>query len=735
MLDPTGWRLASLLALLASSASLAGADTPPLVPMPAEFSAGSGLLPIGRELPSWLEGPADPLLQRAVERLARRLGAATGIPVRVERASSPEQALLRIHGPSSDPKFQSLDADESYALDVTPRGVDLRAPGTAGVLRGLATLAQLVAPSPDGYGLRSASVRDHPRFPWRGLMIDTSRHFVPLEALERQLDAMEAVKLNVLHLHLTDDEGFRLESRLHPKLHGEGSEGEYYTQDEVRALVVRARDRGIRVVPEIDAPAHTKSWLVGYPELATRPGPYRMGPDAAVRSALLDPTREEVYAFVDSLVGEVSGLFPDPFFHVGGDEVASPEWDTTPSIQAFMNAHGIADRHALQAHFTRRLQAILARHGKTPIGWDEILDHGLPKDAVVQTWRSSKLVARATAAGRRTVVSGGYYLDQGLPSTAHYAIDPADPRAYGLQPREAQALRGTPLAAYVGEANVLDDAAVVTPEQEALILGGEAALWTEIVTGEMVDGRLWPRTAAIAERLWSQRSVRDVGSMQRRLLAVSRDLERLGLRHEVDPRLMVERMAPGQADALLALWSAVEPVRFYFRLIKRMTGEPAAQLAPLNRMADAAVPESLCALRFRLDVEDAVARKEATGPRVDGIRARLTAWRDARAGLEAVPDGTTGLRDLVPVAVDLEALATGGLAALEAWQRGVAVEPQTVAAALAVADRHDAAAQAAGYLASLTTPPPAAEVELAVVPAVRALIRAAGVHPASPAGR
>jgi len=735
VLGPNGWRLACVLGLLATSVPPTGAGTPPLLPMPAEVTAGAGVLPIGSALPVWFDGPADPLLQRAVERLARRLAAATGIPIRVEPAATADRALLRIHGPAADLRFPSLDADESHALDVIPRGIELRAAGTAGVLRGLATVAQLVVPTAEGYGLQSITIRDRPRFAWRGLMIDTSRHFVPFDVLVRQLDAMEAVKLNVLHLHLTDDEGFRLESRLHPKLHGEGAEGEYYTQDEIRALVTRARDRGIRVVPEIDAPAHTKSWLVGYPQLATRPGPYRMGPDDAVRSALLDPTREEVYAFLDGLVAEVSTLFPDPFFHVGGDEVASPEWDESPSVQAFMKAHGIADRRALQAHFTRRLQAILTRHGRTLVGWDEVLDHGLSKDAVVQTWRSSKLVARATAAGRRTVVSGGYYLDQGLPSTAHYAIDPTDPRAYGLLPREAEALRGTPLAAYVGEANVLDAAAVVTPAQEALVLGGEAALWTEIVTAEMLDGRVWPRTAAIAERLWSPRSVRDSASMQRRLLAVSRDLERLGLRHEVDPRLMVERMAPGEADALLALWSAVEPVRFYSRLMKRMMGGPAAQLAPLNRMADAAVPESLEALRLRVDVEDAVARKETAGPRVERIRARLTAWRGARSGLEALQGRAPGLAELTPLAADLEVLATGGLVALDAWQRGAAVEPRAVAATLAVAGRLDAAAKAAGYLASLTTPPPPAEVELAAVGAVRELLRAAGAPTASPAVR
>jgi hexosaminidase len=721
--------LAVGLVLTAVGLPLGAGEPPPLVPLAVEASLGAGVLALGTALPVWWDGAHDPLLERAAERLARRLAVETGIPVRAERTPSSEQAVLRIHAPAADPGFLTLDADESYSLEVSPRGADLWSPGTAGVLRGLATLAQLVSPTADGYGLRAASVRDRPRFAWRGLMMDVSRHFVPIEALERQLELMEAVKLNVLHLHLTDDEGFRLESRVHPRLHGEGSAGEYYTQDEVRTLVARARDRGIRVVPEIDVPAHTKSWLVGYPELATRPGPYRLGPDAAVRSALLDPTREEVYAFVDSLIGEVTGLFPDAFLHVGGDEVASPEWDASLTIQAFMKAHGIADRRALHAHFSRRVEAIVAAHGRTMIGWDEVLGHELPGSAVVQTWRSSKLVARATAAGRRTVVSGGYYLDWAMPSAFHYAVDPVDPRAYGLTAREAESLKGTPLAAYVGEANVLDETASLTPEQERLVLGGEAAMWTEMVTAEMLDGRLWPRTAAVAERLWSPRQVRDADAMERRLLVVGGGLERLGSRHEADPRLMVERMAPGDPDPLLALWSAVEPARFYSRLLKRMMGGPAAQLAPFNCMADAAVPESVEAVRFRLDVQDLIASKETTGPRVDRVRARLTAWRSARAGIESLGDRAPGAAELLPVADDLEVLAMGGLAALDAWQRGAPVDAAAVTAALDVAERH-AAAQAIGQVASLKRPPPPAEVDLAIAPSVRALIRAAG----SPAG-
>ena len=178
------------------------------------------------------------------------------------------------------------------------------------------------------------SIDDSPRFPWRGLMIDVSRHFIPLDVLKRNLDGMAAVKLNVFHWHLSDNQGFRVESKKFPKLHELGSDGLYYTQDEVRDLIAYARERGIRVVPEFDMPGHSTAWFVGYPELASGPGPYEIERKWGVFDPAMDPTREETYKFLDEFIGEMARLFPDQFFHIGGDEVNGKQWDANPKIQA-----------------------------------------------------------------------------------------------------------------------------------------------------------------------------------------------------------------------------------------------------------------------------------------------------------------------------------------------------------------------------------------------------------------
>ena len=235
-------------------------------------------------------------------------------------------------------------------------------------MRGLQTFLQLVQTTSAGFAVPAVSIEDSPRFPWRGLMIDVGRHFIPLDVLKRNLDGMAAVKLNVFHWHLSENQGFRIESKKFPKLQGMGSDGLYYTQDEVRDLIAYARERGIRVVPEFDMPGHATAWFVGYPELASGPGPYQIERKWGVFDPAMDPTREETYKFLDTFIGEMAALFPDQFFHIGGDEVNGKEWDANPKIQAFMRAHGLKDNNDLQAYFNQRVQKIVAKHGKDHAG-------------------------------------------------------------------------------------------------------------------------------------------------------------------------------------------------------------------------------------------------------------------------------------------------------------------------------------------------------------------------------
>jgi len=390
---------------------------------------------------------------------------------------------------------QSFKEDESYTLEVSPKQARLKSPTPVGALRGMETFLQLVDLDATGFGAPAVEIHDQPRFPWRGLSWDVSRHWMPIEVVKRNLDGMAAVKLNVFHWHLSDDQGFRVESKTFPKLHEMGSDGHYYTQEQVKEVIAYARDRGIRVVPEFDMPGHSTAWFVGYPELASGPGPYQIERRWGVLNPAMDPTRDEVYQFLDAFVGETAALFPDEYFHIGGDEVNGKQWKSDPRIQAFMQQHAMRSTADLQTYFSERLVEIVERHGKKPIGWDEVLHPGLPKNVVVQSWRGQRSLATAAQQGYMGVLSAGYYLDLIEPASRHYRADPLEGATAGL-----------------------------TAEERVRILGGEACMWEEFASSATVDSRLWPRLAAIAERLWSPQSVKDVDSMYRRLAVVSREL-------------------------------------------------------------------------------------------------------------------------------------------------------------------------------------------------------------------
>ena len=441
------------------------------------------------------------------------------------RAGDADKATLVIHADHASDPVQQLGEDESYSLEVTSSGAKLSAANPLGILHGLQTFLQLVDVTPDGFAAPAVSIQDSPRFPWRGLMIDCARHFIPLDVLKRNLDGMEAVKLNVFHWHLSDDQGFRVESKRFPKLQELGSDGKYYTQDQVRDLIAYAHDRGIRVVPEFDMPGHSTSWFVGYPELASAPGPYQIERKWGIFDPAMNPTKEETYKFLNGFIGEMASLFPDQYFHIGGDEVNGKQWDANPEIQKFMKEHGLKSDEDLQGYFSTRVQKIVAEHGKTVIGWDEVLVPGAPKQIVIQSWRGAESLAQAAKEGYRGILSNGYYLDLGWSAERHYEVDP------------------------MGGA-----AADLTPEEKKRILGGEACMWSEYVDPENIDSRIWPRTAAIAERLWSPETVTNVDSMYSRMDDVSEKLEWIGLTHKSYYVKMLQRIAgPATPEEFAAL--------------------------------------------------------------------------------------------------------------------------------------------------------------------------------------
>jgi hexosaminidase len=671
-----------------------------LMPTPARMQSGAGRLPIDSGFAVAFEGTRDARLEQAVTRALRRIEGRTGLTFTRHGPSGPSAAPGMWHGPSgpsaapggsaSTPTLviraerpgatlPSLDEDESYRLEITPAQARLIAPTTIGAMRGLETLQQLVSSDRAGAYLPAVSIDDRPRFPWRGLLIDVCRHWMPMDVLKRNLDAMTAVKLNVLHLHLTEDQGFRIESRRYPKLHQMGSDGLYYTQDQMREVIAYARDRGIRVVPEFDMPGHVTSWLVGHPELASAPGPYSIERRWGIFDPAFDPTREELYTFLDNFLGEMAKLFPDAYLHIGGDENNGKHWAANPNIQKFMTARGLPDAHALQAYFNQRLLKILQKHGKRMIGWDEILHPTLPKDIVVQSWRGQKSLAEGARQGYSGILSAGYYLDLMRPTSSHYIVDP--------------------LPADVG----------LSPEEAARVLGGEACMWAEFVSPETIDSRIWPRLAAIAERLWSPREVNDVADMYRRLERVSVRLEELGLLHESHEGRLLRRIAgDDDVEPLRMLIAVVEPVKEY----RRGQLRPASQMMPLTRLADAARADSGTARRVRTLVDELVKRRASLSgsPASPELEAIFRSWRDLRPAIDRVMDRSMTAAEGAPLADDLVALGTIGLEALSYLSSGVTTPEGWAASARS---RIDQAAI------------PKAEVEIAVIQPVRALLDAA----------
>jgi hexosaminidase len=645
-----------------------------LMPWPARVAPGNGALALERSLTISVHG-GDQRVEHAVERFVAQLRRQTGTPFDAQFPADGGQIVIACGTPGA--AAQQLGEDERYTLTVDGRQARLTAPNPLGVLLGLQTLRQLVQAGVQGWIVPAVTIEDRPRFPWRGLMIDVSRHFMPMETILRNVDGMEAAKLNVLHLHLSDDQGFRVESLRYPKLQQLGSDGLFYTQAQIRGLIVYARDRGIRVVPEFDMPGHSTSWLVGYPELASAPGPYQIEREWSIHAPCIDPTQEHTYEFLDGFIGEMAALFPDAFFHIGGDEVNGEQWDASAPIQAWMRGHGIKDNRALQAYFNQRVQAIVSKHGKRMEGWDEILDPSLPKDILIQSWRGQKSLAEAARMGYDGLLSSGWYLDLMYSAATHYDVDPLDKESAGLNEAEMKH-----------------------------ILGGEAAEWAEYATAENLDGRIWPRMGAIAERLWSPRDVRDVASMYRRLDLLSRDLEWLGLRHRENPRLMLQRLAgAGPVAPLETLAAVVEPVKGY----KREETNKYMQQTPLNRMVDAVPPESDLAREF-----NAMAARAQRDPAVRAqLRRWLTAWRDNDAQLHPALEQSFLLRELIPVSHSLARVAGAGLDALWAMETRRRLPARARERQLAAID-DDAK--------------PHAELLISIAPGVRALVEAAGTR-------
>ena len=531
------------------------------------------------------------------------------LPATVEWGSCPphpfiESLLLQIHEVPGgriwlhlDPlDVQSSQLDEGYELHINSTGTHLCARTQQGLMYGAITLLQSHQRQ-DLQGLEA--IHDNPRFGWRGLLIDPARHFLSIELLERIIDGMALMKLNVLHLHLTDDQAFRFESRVFPKLQAK----QHYTQQALKSLVDYADQRGVRIVPEIDIPGHVNAWLAAYPEWGVKPvtQTHRFGG----HRACLDPTDDAVYEALEQIFTEVTKVFSDPYVHIGGDEVNPSWWSEDPKIQTYMQTQGLHDVRSLQNHFTIRIVEMLSRMGKTAIGWDEVLHSDMP-EMVVQNWRGMTTRDRIGAQGLPCIVSAPFYLDLNYPADLHYAFDLEMPQneAIALEDR----LRKDPRLAHVAQGiewtlHWRDQANSDNPSTK--VLGGEACLWSEIVDEQTLETRLWSRLPAIAERLWTVEADPD---FERRLDQLLQSPPfALALRQASALRGI--GLTAEQIDIALLL----EPVKWYGRLLgteairARIAGNempksrPYQVDTPLNRVIDFIAPESRSAVQLGKD--------------------------------------------------------------------------------------------------------------------------------------
>lgn len=524
-----------------------------LMPWPQNITENNSKFLIDSSLTISIIGKDSGRVHNAATRFLRRLSNRTGVFINEGFPIKTKNGTIVI---SFDYISNlTIENDESYSLNIESNIINIKAKTDVGVLRGLETLLQLTNNDSSNHYFHGVTIKDSPRFVWRGLMIDVARHFQPVDVLKRNLRAMASMKLNVFHWHLTDDQGFRVQIKSRPKLHELGSDGQYYTHHQIKEVVEYAANLGIRVVPEFDIPGHATAWLTAYPEIASKDTIYSIERYAGIFDPTLDPTNNKTYEIIEDVFSEMAPLFPDNYFHIGGDENEGKHWDENKKIQKFKKKHNLKTNHDLQNYFNIKIREILKKNNKIMMGWDEILQPTLPKDVVIHSWRGKEAMVKAAKQGYKTILSKGYYIDLLKSVDHHYINEP------------------------IQENNDL------TETQLKNILGGEATMWSELVTPLTIDSRIWPRTAAIAERFWSSRNINDLENMHKRLVVISNQLEELGITHIRNRNVILRNIGKHQnITPLINLTKICEPLKAYQR---NKGGKEYKSYSPFTQFVDA----------------------------------------------------------------------------------------------------------------------------------------------------
>ena len=544
-----------------------------VMPYPQKVDVTDGELVLDKITIIKYEGPQSSIISSAIARFITKYKNASLKQIKiVESTEMPNILIKKI-------SLQQLGINnlEAYKIQID-KNIQIEAGSDKGILYALETLYQLINIKTNVVSFQKISIQDWPTYEWRGMMIDVARHFIPMDVMKRNIDAMAAMKYNTLHIHISDDEGFRIESKKYPKLQELGSDSKYYTQNEMKNFVKYCKERGIDVYAEFDLPGHSQSWFVGYPELAAEKKTYQVGPRFKIEgekqldlmslmkimnttpTPSLDVSAKVTYTFLDNLTKEMKPIFSKAYLHMGLDENNGVAWLKNPKIVSFMETKNIKSTHELQNYFAYMFSKIIEKNGLTPIAWEEAFHKGLNNNTIVQVWKPSFMgpiisIDTISANGNKSIISRGFYLDVFMPAYYHY-----------LNPD------------------------FIKEKTDNKLLGGEAAIWTELVDENNFESRVWPRAAVIAERLWSSYKIQDVDNMYERLNLINHKLSWNGLQNISSIDKNLDQFTNSQLNENdKTLLSLITPIKGYKKIMGIMIKPESNKPTSFRQLSDITV--------------------------------------------------------------------------------------------------------------------------------------------------
>jgi hexosaminidase len=556
------YRSLLMSAVILAAAQLAHAGVGDVIPRPVEVKELAGSFTLTPQTIVCVDSDAKDAADTA-QQLADLLDKPLGATLEIKSGAVPGNSILL----TTKDADASL-GDEGYSLVVKPGSVVITAKTSAGLFYGMQSLRQLLPPQIESrervtdvaWTVPCVQMKDSPRFGWRGLMLDVSRHFEDKTEVERLLDLMALHKLNVFHWHLVDDQGWRIEIKKYPKLteigawrdgigfkldpkrsthyRADGKYGGFYTQDDIREVVAYAAKLHITIVPEIEMPGHSQAALAAYPQFGCTKTAMDVGMKAGVMDAIYDPSDAATYAFLDDVLTEVAALFPGEFIHIGGDEVPKGPWKKSERCQAFMKEHGLKDENELQSYFVKRMEKVVESKHRRLIGWDEILEGGLAPGAAVMSWRGINGGIAAAKEDHDVVMT----------PTSNLYLDYSQTKRKGEPPT---------IGGYLPLKNVYSYDPIpknLTPDQARHVLGAQGNIWTEYMPNlNQVELMAFPRACALAEVAWTPKDRMDYTDFQRRLDLHEKRLDVLGVKYFSGPD-----QAPTPAGTQIGNWKPAQ---------------------------------------------------------------------------------------------------------------------------------------------------------------------------------